>query len=117
MSDQSSSRRKFLQVLGVTAGTALISSNQINAISESETVHKLNPEQQEFMDKYGKWMDEFIDAIRIQKTDRSNTDNNLKMAALSDQAETFKPELAKFMQDEKFAMIYNASIQRTTSEI
>jgi len=39
------------------------------------------------------------------------------MISLTEQAELFKPELAEFMKDENFAMIYKASIERMSKEI
>lgn len=114
---ENSNRRKFLQVLGITAGSAIVNLPAVAGLNKQETVYKLNPEQLEFMTRYGEWMDEFIDVIRIQKTDRNNSENNARMISLTERAETFKPDIAKFMQDEKFALIYTASIQRMSNEI
>lgn len=62
-------------------------------------------------------MDDFIEVIRIKKTDPENKDNKNKMLALTEHAEKFKPELNEFMKDETFQLIYMASIQRMTKEI
>ena len=69
------------------------------------------------MVRYGKWMDDFIEVIRIKKTDSGNKKNNKKMTALSENAEKFKPELNEFMKDETFRLIYMASIQWMSKEI
>lgn len=69
------------------------------------------------MNRYGKWKDDFIEVIRVQNDDRENTANNLRMVALTQQAESFKPEPDKFMKDEPFALIYSASIERMSGEI
>ena len=69
------------------------------------------------MIRYGKWMDEFIEVIRIKKTDPGNNENRRKMTALTEIAEKFKPELTEFMKDETFRLIYKASIERMSKEI
>ena len=79
MSEKETTRRKFLQFLGLTAGATMLSSDALASPVDEAEILKLNPEQQEFMISYGKWMDEFIDVIRIQKTDPANKENNLKM--------------------------------------
>ncbi|MBL0098349.1 MAG: hypothetical protein IPP46_19010 [Bacteroidetes bacterium] len=69
------------------------------------------------MNRYGLWMDDFIEVIRIQKTDRNNEENNKKMIILTEEAEKIKPELAVHMKDETFSLIYIASVQRMSNEI
>ena len=117
MSDQQSSRRKFLEMLGLSAGAALVSTSALGAIVNHEQILKLNPEQQEFMVHYGKWMDEFIEVIRIQKAEPANMENHKRMIALTARAEAMQPELAAFMKDETFALIYRTSIERMSMEI
>lgn len=117
MSDQQSSRRNFLKILGLSAGASLAGKNALAAFVNKEEIRKLNPAQQEFMIRYGKWMDEFTEVIRIQKAEPENMENQKKMVALTERAEKFQPELAGFMKDETFALIYKASIQRVTNEI
>ena len=117
MSEKESTRRKFLKFLGLSAGATLVSSKMLAGIIKPEDIRTLNPHQQEFMVDYGKWMDEFIDVIRIQKTDRANSENNKKMIALTERAEAFKPQLSEFMKDPNFSLIYKASIERMSKEI
>lgn len=117
MSEKISTRRKFLQFLGLSAGATIVSSSAIAGIINQNDIRTLKPDQQEFMIQYGKWMDEFIDVIRIQKTDRANSENNKKMIALTERAEAFKPQLSEFMKDPNFSLIYKASIERMSKEI
>ena len=117
MSENQTTRRKFLQYLGLSAGTALISSTAFANFTNKEDILKLNPNQQEFMSRYGQWMDEFIEVIRVQKIDRGDVQNHAKMIALTERAEAFNPELKEFMKDDKFALIYKESIKRMSSEI
>ncbi|MBP6333880.1 MAG: hypothetical protein KA444_00305 [Bacteroidia bacterium] len=117
MSEKQSTRRKFLQFLGLSAGSTLVSTGALAVFSVSDEIKKLNPVQQEFMIKYGKWMDEFIEVIKIQKIEPGNSANKQKMIALTDMAEKMKPELSEYMKDANFALIYQASIARMRDEI
>jgi hypothetical protein len=110
-------RRKFLQFLGLSAGATLVSSSALAEVLKQEEIHKLNPEQQKFMVQYGKWMDEFIEVIRIKKNNPADIPNNKKMMSLTDQAEIWKPQLTEFMKDKTFALVYHASIERMKKEI
>lgn len=117
MSEKQSTRRKFLQFLGLTASATIVSSNVLASSVNQAEILKLKPEEQEFMISYGKWMDEFIDVIRIQKTDPGNKENNKKMIALTERAEESRPKLTEFMKDPTFSIIYKASIERMSKEI
>ena len=86
-------------------------------IIKPEDIRKLNPRQQEFMVNYGKWMDEFIDVIRIQKIDCGNSVNNKKMIVLTEPTKAFKPKLSEYLKDANFSMIYKVSIERMSKEI
>lgn len=117
MSEKQSTRRKFLQFLGLSASASIVSKSALAAPVDAKEILKLNPEQQEFMTGYGKWMDEFIDVIRIQKTDPGNKENNMKMIALTHKAEESRPKLTEFMKDPTFAVIYKVAIERMSKEI
>lgn len=117
MPDKQSSRRNFLKIIGLSAGASLAGKSALAAFVNKEEIRKLNPAQQEFMLRYGKWMDEFVDVVRIRKAEPENVENQKKMVALTERAEKFKPELDEFMKDQTFALVYKASIQRVTNEI
>ena len=110
-------RRNFLRVLGLSAGAALVSTNAFSIFMRKEEILKLKPDQQEFMLRYGKWMDDFIATIRVKKHDPLHKENREKMSELAARAEAFKPELSEFMKDKDFALIYLASIERLSIEI
>ncbi len=117
MSENQSTRRKFLQFLGLSASATIVSSSVLAKSVESAEIVKLNPEQQEFMVGYGKWMDEFIEVIRIQKTDPGNKENNSKMIALTHRSEESRPKLTEYMKDPAFSVIYKIAIERMSKEI
>jgi len=117
MSDNQSSRRKFLQALGVTAGTTLIGKATIAAFTTDEEIMKLNPEQQKFMIRYGQWMDQFIEVNRLRKAEPANAEHNRKLMQLTEEAETFRPELNGHMKDDVFSLVYKLSIERASREM
>ena len=117
MSENQSNRRKFLKFLGLFAGTTLVSTNAFAGFVDTEKIKKLKPHQREFMLKYGEWMDEFTEVVRIQKTNPEDMENQRKMIVLTEKVEKLNPELAEFLKDEDFAIIYHGSIKRMSEAI
>ena len=117
MSQEQASRKDFLKVAGLSVAATILSNKTMAGVVKQEEILKLNDKQREFMLKYDKWMDEFIEVIKIQNQDRNNTENNLKREALSNQAEEWRPQLTVYMKDPTFSTIYQASIQRMKVEI
>jgi len=116
MTDQPN-RRKFLQWLGLSAGTALAGHGALAAFIDKQEIRKLNAEQQAFMIRYGEWMDRFTAMSRLKKTDPGNAENNRKLMALAEEAEAMRPELVEHMKDETFAVVYKLSIERASKAI
>jgi hypothetical protein len=117
MSNYETNRRKFMKNIGlVTGGTLLGGSAVANSLHPDE-IKKLNPEQQAFMENYGKWMDDFTEVIRLQKKDPYNEEYKKRMEIITQQGGEFKPELAKHMKDKTFSIIYLESIKRVKNEI
>jgi hypothetical protein len=117
MSETQSSRRNFLKILGLSAGATLAGKSALAAFVNKEEILKLTPAQQEFMIRYGIWMDEFAETNRQVKADPASAEHRKRMMLLSEKAEKFQPELAMYMKDGTFAMVYKESIQRVTSGI
>ena len=117
MLDSKSSRRNFFKFLGLTAGTTLMSQASFGAHLDETEIKKLTDEQKEFILLHEKWMDEFIEVIRVQKIAPEDPENNKKMIAITDMADEFKPKLNEFMKDGTFALIYKMSMERMSKEI
>ena len=117
MSNNETNRRKFMKNIGLATGGAIIGSNAMASTFTDDDIKKLNPEQQEFMGRYGKWMDDFTEVIRLQKKDEYNVEYKSMMDALTIEAGEFKPELAKHMKDQSFSLIYLEAIKRVKNEI
>lgn len=117
MSNYETNRRKFMKNIGLATGGAIVGSNVMANTLPNGDIKKLNPEQQEFMGRYGKWMDDFSEVIRLQKKDPFNAEYKSMMDALTIEAGEFKPELSKHMKDQTFSLIYLEAIKRVKNEI
>ncbi len=117
MNESPYTRKNFLRIFGLTAGATLVSSTVLANLIDKDDVRKLTGQQQEFMMRYEKWMNAFIETIRIKKTDPDNAENKSKIIALANQAEKFKPEINEFLQDKTFSVVYKKAIERMSNEI
>lgn len=117
MSEDQSNRRKFLKFVGLSAGVTLAAPMTFASFIDPVEVKKLTPDQQEFMHRYGNWMDEMTEVARLDKKEPDNIENKRRKLDLADKAEEMKPELSAYMQDKTFAAIYNESIKRLSKEI
>jgi hypothetical protein len=111
-------RRSFLRKLGFTLGATLTASSLISAniISTSREM-SITPDQKAFMNDYEKWMDEFIEVIRIQKADPENYENNKNIILLSERTKKWQTRLHGYMTDDNFARYYMTATERMTLEI
>ena len=117
MSEQESNRKDFLKMLSKSLGGVLTNHPILDALSGNDEILKLNDEQQEFMLKYGKWMDENIELIRLIKLEPGKMEHHQKMMLLSNEAESMQAKLTGYMKDRNFGLIYHASIQKMKAEI
>lgn len=118
MNGYDENRRRFLTKLGMTlgvtlAGTAVMQGEEIATTKELT----LSGDQQLFMSNYERWMDDFIEVIKVQKLEPMNLENNKKIVALSDEAKVFQQELMGYMKDENFARYYMIATERMTLAI
>jgi hypothetical protein len=116
MTEQQSSRRNFLKVLGLSASAPLVGASAFAAFNDHPKIRELNPDQLEFMNRYGKWMDEFLELAHKKKKNPDSLAIGSKMMELSEKAEAFKPELAEHMKDETFALIFKVTVEQIGKE-
>lgn len=118
MNEYEESRRVFLAKLGLAVGAPALAGEKLSAqVLNDKSEFPLTDGQQQLMNRYEKWMDEFIPVI---KTFRANPDDAVakkQIAELSEEAETWRIQLIKFMKDENFAQYYMTATERMTKEI
>ena len=118
MNEYEESRRAFLSKLGMTIGASAIAGEKLSAkVLNSKTDFPLSNEQQQFMDRYENWMDEFIPVIKTFRADPNDAVAKKRIAELSEEAETWRVQLTEFMKDENFARYYMTATERMTKEI
>lgn len=118
MNEYEASRRSFLSKIGLAVGASAIGTGKLSAkILNNKTEFPLTKEQQELMDRYEKWMDEFIPVIQAQRANENDREAKRRIAELSEQAENWRPKLVEFMKDENFARYYMTATERLTKEI
>ena len=121
MDGYESTRRDFLKKLGLVVGGAAMASTGFSQVTEliqnKKEEFKLTPVQQQFMDKYEKWLDSFHDMAKFQKVDPDHLDNNKKLVALSEEAVKWQKELIEHMKDENFARHYMILTEKVTATI
>jgi hypothetical protein len=103
--------------MSLLAGGTLLGGPALSNTINADEIKKLNPEQQEFMERYGKWMDDFIEVIRLEKQDPTNIEYKDRIQELTKRGGEFKPELDKHLADKTFFIIYLESIKRVKNEI
>jgi hypothetical protein len=86
-------------------------------VLNSKAEFPLTDEQQQLMDRYEEWMDEFIPVIKDFRANQNDQVAKKRIAELSEQAEEWRSELNNFMEDENFARYYATATERMTKEI
>jgi len=118
MNEYEESRRAFLAKLGMTVGTSISVSTKLTAtVLNSKTEFPLNEGQQEFMGHYEKWMDKFIPAVKAQRENQDDIAAKTDIVNLSEEANTWQPQLIEYMKDDNFARYYMTVTERMTKEI
>ena len=118
MNEYEESRRTFLAKLGLAIGAPVLAGEKLSAqVLNSKTEFPLTDPQQQLMDRYERWMDEFIPVIKAFRDNPDDAAAKKSIAVLSEEAETWRVQLIKFMKDENFARYYMTATERMTKEI
>lgn len=118
MNDYENSRRAFLSKLGLTLGTGVAASTKLSAtVLNNKAEFALTDEQKHLMEQYENWMDKFIPAVKAQRKNPEDQAAKTKIVQLSEQAESWRNQLAGFMKDDNFARYYMTATERLTKEI
>lgn len=112
-------RRDFIKKLGLSVGIIAASASASTAadIIQNKIQFPLSSDQQAFINKYEKWMDSFIEVIKIQRKNPDDLENNKRLMVLTDESASWQKEHFKYMEDENFARHYMIVSERMTKEI
>jgi uncharacterized protein YciU (UPF0263 family) len=98
-------RRKFIQKLGVTVGaTALLNTESIASVANMRTDKDL--ERAEFLNNYKNWINQYIDVVEKEKSDKFNIANKHRIMELSHQAKDWQEKIAVYLNDDTFKQRY-----------
>ncbi|WP_319269559.1 twin-arginine translocation signal domain-containing protein [uncultured Draconibacterium sp.] len=112
------SRRAFLTKLGLTVGAGVVAGEKLSGkVLNSKAEFPLESDQQQLMDRYEDWMDEFIPVIKAFRANPNDKEAGRRIAELSEEAETWREQLTVFMKDDNFARYYMTATERMTKEI
>lgn len=118
MNEYEESRRAFLTKLGMAIGASAVAGEKLSAkVLNEKTEFPLSADQQQLMDRYEDWMDEFIPVIKNFRANQEDAVAQKRIAELSEEAETWRAQLTNFMKDENFARYYMTATERMTKEI
>ena len=118
MNEYEESRRAFLSKLGLSIGVTTYGGKTLSAkVLNDKVEFHLTKEQQKLMDRYENWMDEFIQVIKAHRADESDKIAKQRISELSEEAESWRPQLVEFMKDDNFARYYMTATERMTIEI
>jgi hypothetical protein len=111
----STSRKDFLKKLALGIGSMVVPENAQSNNTQEEI--KLTHEQIDFLKNYENWLVHFREYVNKRNIDPLNFENNKKLMELSAEAESRKPTLEKYMQDEIFALYFNHITKEITEAI
>lgn len=118
MNNYEGSRREFLVKLGLTVGTVAVGSAKLSAtVMNNKMEFALSSGQKELMAKYEIWMDNFIPVIKAQRKNQDDPIVKAKIVELSEEANTWQPQLIEYMKDDNFARYYMTATERMTKEV
>jgi len=98
-------RRKFIQKLGVTVGaTALLNTESMASIANMQSGKDI--ERAKFLSNYENWVNQYIDVVEKEKTDKNNIANKHRIMELSHQAKDWQEKIALYLNDDQFKKRY-----------
>jgi len=109
-------RRKFIQKLGLTVGaSALLDTDSIASVARMHTGQEL--ERSKFLTNYENWVNQYIDLVEKEKSDKNNMANKHRIMELSHQAKDWQEKIAIYLNDDTFKQRYIQLSMRLSDSI
>lgn len=105
MSDSKLNRKNFLKTVGLGLGAMAVGAP--SAFASYIDDDALSSDKKMFLGEYESWLKEFQGFVTKRNEDSLDMDNNKRLMALSKEAEQRKPQMERFMEDQKFADYFN----------
>lgn len=101
MSNQNSTRRGFLQKLGVTVGAVALINNEVLADINLNS-YSSEQDRKDFLLKYEIWINDYIEVVEKEKLSNSEISNKHRIMELSEQANGWQPQIKEYLKHEDF---------------
>lgn len=101
MNTKNSTRRGFLQKLGVTVGaTALLDKEVLADINLNR--YSSEKDRKDFLLKYERWINDYIEVVEKEKLSNSDISNKHRIMELAEQANGWQSQIKEYLQHEDF---------------
>ena len=109
-------RRKFIQKLGVAVGaSALLDSEAMASVANMQTGKDI--ERSRFLNNYENWVNQYINVVEKEKSDKNNMANKHRIMELSHQAKDWQEKIAIYLNDDAFKQRYIQLSMRLSDSI
>ncbi|MFT5750423.1 MAG: hypothetical protein ACI93S_001706 [Ancylomarina sp.] len=109
-------KRKFIQKLGGTVGaTALLKTESITSLTSMRTGKDV--ERAKFLSNYENWVNQYINVVEKEKSDKNNMANKHRMMSLSHQAKGWQEKIAVYLNNDIFKQRYIQLSMRLSDSI
>ena len=113
-------RRNFLRKSAFAIGASAIvgaSGNIISSNSGFNPSNLNNDEQVKLLNRFEKWVNDYIEVVEKEKLENREFKNNLSLTSLPDELAKWMPELKQLLSDKQFATEYLKVSQKLTQTI
>ena len=109
-------KRKFTQKLGITIGsTTLLENKAITSVTNTQKGKDI--ERSRFLSKYENWVNQYIDVVEQEKSDKNNMANKHRIMDLSHKAKGWQEKIAIYLNNDTFKKRYTQLSMRLSDSI
>ena len=98
-------KKEIIQKLGITIGSSTLKDHKtITPITNSQKGKDI--EQSRFLSKYENWVNQYIDVVEKEKSDKNNMANKRRISLLSHKAKGWQEKIAIYLNNDTFKKRY-----------
>ena len=116
MEKRDNSRRGFFKKLGLVVGaTAIVDTDVLADINPSK--YSNVAERNEFLSRYEKWVDQYIEVVEEEKKKNINISNKKRIMELSAEADGWQNQIKEYIKHDDFKNRYIEISKRFANSI
>ena len=109
-------KKEIIQKLGITIGsTALLDNKAITSVANTQKGKDI--ERSRFLSKYENWVNQYIDVVEKEKSDKNNMANKHRIMDLSHKAKDWQEKIAIYLNNDTFKKRYIQLSMRLSDSI